>query len=29
MDKNNHSHTAMQIVGMRGSKLTVLQSLTK
>ena len=29
MDKNNHSHTAMQIVGMRSGKLTVLQSLTK
>ena len=29
MDKNNHAHTAMQIVGMRNGKLAVLQSVTK
>lgn len=29
MDKNNHSHTSMQIVGMRSGKLTVLQNVTK
>jgi ABC-type branched-subunit amino acid transport system substrate-binding protein len=29
MDKNNHAHTAMQIVGMRGGKLAVLQGAAK
>ena len=29
MDKNNHAHTAMQIVGMRGSRLAVLQGIAK
>jgi ABC-type branched-subunit amino acid transport system substrate-binding protein len=29
MDKNNHAHTAMQIVGMHGGKFAVLQGAAK